>query len=128
MCLNSLRKLTIENLSFIIRYSDSRKYLPVDHIKIVNTHGSVTELLNLFQLSNRSSIYIQNPHPRWSGMDLYAVYLRYSTIKFKQLWANVLDWYPIAYLRYDQLAYLRQWLLKIPCTYFRQFLVFFILH
>ncbi len=115
MCVNSLRKLVIENLTFIVRLYNSRKLLPVDYLKIVNTHGSVTELLHLFQFSNRSSIYIQNFYPRWSGMDIYAVYLQYPSIIFKQLWINVFDWYPIAYMRPEQQRMIRQWLLKIPC-------------
>ena len=119
LCLRSLRKLVIENLSFVVRLFNSRKLLPIDYLKIVNTHGSVTELLSLFQFSNRSSIYIQNLYPRWSGMDLYAIYLPYASISFKQLWINVVDWYPIAYMRFDQKIAVRQWLSNIPCTYFR---------
>lgn len=115
MCLNSLRKLVIENLSFIVRLYNSRKLLPIDYLKIINTHGSITELLHLFQFSNRSSIYIQNYYPRWSGMDIYAIYLQYPSITFKQLWINVLDWYPIVYMRLDQQREIRQWLLNIPC-------------
>ncbi|CAF2079131.1 unnamed protein product [Rotaria magnacalcarata] len=116
-CFKSLKKLVIENLSFIVRYSDTKKLLPVDYLKIVNTHGSITELLGLLEFSNTSSIYIQSPHPRWSGMDLYTMYLKSATVKLKQLWINVADWYPIAYLRYDQMAYLRVWLLKIRCLH-----------
>jgi hypothetical protein len=115
MCLNSLKKLVIQNLSFIVRLYNSRKLLPIDYLKIVNTHGSVTELLSLFQFSNRSSIYIQNFYPRWSGMDLYSVYLQYPFVTFKQLWINVLDWYPIAYMTHDQQLAIRQWLSKIQC-------------
>jgi hypothetical protein len=115
MCLNSLKKLIIENLSFIVRLYNSRKLLPIDYLKIVNTHGSVTEFLHLFQFSNRSSIYIQNLYPRWSGMDIYSIYLQYPSIILKQLWINVFDWYPIAYMRYEQQIAIRNWLLKIPC-------------
>jgi hypothetical protein len=115
MCLNSLKKLVIENLSFIVRLHNSRKLLPIDYLKIVNTHGSITELIHLFQFSNRSSIYIQNSYPRWSGMDLLSIYLQYSSVIFKQLWINVLDWYPIIYMRHEQQIAIRQWLLKIPC-------------
>ncbi|CAF5165644.1 unnamed protein product, partial [Rotaria magnacalcarata] len=91
-CFKSLKKLVIENLSFIVRYSDTKKLLPVDYLKIVNTHGSITELLGLLEFSNTSSIYIQSPHPRWSGMDLYTMYLKSATVKLKQLWINVADW------------------------------------
>lgn len=115
MCLNSLRKLIIQNLSFIVRIYDSHKPLPVEYLKIVNTHGSITELLRLFQFTNRSSIYIQNGYPRWSGLDLYAMYQQFSSIRFRQFWINVLDWYPIIYLGYDQQTAVRQWLTKIPC-------------
>ncbi|CAF2711723.1 unnamed protein product [Rotaria sp. Silwood2] len=115
MCLNSLRKLVIENLSFIVRNDNSKKIIPIDYLKIVNTHGSITELLSFFQFSNRSSIYIQNPYPRWSGMDLYAIYSQYGSIRFKQLWINVLDWYPIVYFNYDQQTAIQQWLRQIPC-------------
>lgn len=116
LCLNSLRKLTIENLSFIVRLFDSRKLLPINYLKITNTHGSITELLHLFHFSNQSSIYIQNRHPRWSGMDLYAFYLQNPSINLKQFWINVFDWYPLVYLRSEQQLQLRQWLLKIPCS------------
>ncbi|CAF3832069.1 unnamed protein product [Rotaria sp. Silwood1] len=116
ICLNSLKKLVIENLSFIIRNNDnSKNKISIDYLKIVNTHGSITEMFKFFQFSNRSSIYIQNPHPRWSGMDLYAIYSQYSSVRFKQLWINVLDWYPIIYLRYDQQIAIQQWLRQIPC-------------
>ena len=114
-CFTSLRKLTVENLSFVVRLYNSRRLLPLDYLKIVNTHGSITELLHLFQFSNRSSIYIENFYPRWSGMDLYSLYLQYSSIVFKQFWVNVYDWYPIAYMRYDQQLNIRQWLSQIPC-------------
>ncbi|CAF0925920.1 unnamed protein product [Rotaria sordida] len=117
MCLNSLKKLIIENLSFIIRIDQTKKLIPIDYLKIINTHGSITELLNFFQFSNRSSIYIQNPYPRWSGMDLYAIYLRYPSVRFKQLWINVLDWYPIIYLNYNQQTAIREWLRPIPCLH-----------
>jgi len=115
MCLNSLKKLIIENLSFIVRLTNSKKLLPIDYLKIINTHGSITEFLHLFQFSNRSSIYIQNLYPRWSGMDLYSIYLQYPSIILKQLWINVLDWYPIVYMRYEQQIAIRNWLIKIPC-------------
>jgi hypothetical protein len=115
MCLGSLKKLVIENLSFIVRVYNSRKLLPVDYLKIINTHGSITELLHLFQFTNRSSIYIQNSYPRWSGLDLFSIYLQNPSVVYKQLWINVADWYPIAYLRYDQQTDIRKWLLKIPC-------------
>ncbi|CAF1572064.1 unnamed protein product [Adineta steineri] len=117
MCLNSLRKLTIQNLSFIVRLHNSRRLLPIDYLKIVNTHGSVTEFLHLFQFSNRSSIYIQNVFPRWSGMDLYSFFSQYQYIKLKQLWINVVDWYPINYMRQDQQLAVRQWLLQIRCLH-----------
>ncbi|CAF1583946.1 unnamed protein product [Rotaria sp. Silwood1] len=118
ICLNSLKKLVIENLSFIIRNNDdSKNKISIDYLKIVNTHGSITEMFKFFQFSNRSSIYIQNPHPRWSGMDLYAIYSQYSSVRFKQLWINVLDWYPIIYLRYDQQIAIQQWLRQIPCLH-----------
>jgi hypothetical protein len=116
ICFNLLRKMTIENLSFVVRLHDSRKLLPIDYLRIVNTHGSVTELLYLFEFSNRSSIYIQNVLPRWSGMDLYSMFHHYQTVRFKQLWINVVDWYPVAYMRQDQQIAVRQWLLQIPCT------------
>ncbi len=48
-------------------------------------------------------------------MDLYAIYLQNPSVVYRQLWINVLDWYPIAYLRYDQQTNIRQWLLQIPC-------------
>ncbi|UJR31557.1 hypothetical protein I4U23_019044 [Adineta vaga] len=117
LCLNLLRKLTIENISFIVRLYDSRKLLPIDYLKIVNTHGSITELLHLFQFSNHSSIYIQNVLPRWSGMDLYSIFSQYQSVRFKQLWINVVDWYPIIYMREDQQIAIRQWLLQIPCLH-----------
>jgi hypothetical protein len=116
-CFHSLKKLIIENLSFIVHLYDSRRLLPIDYLKIVNTHGSITELLHLFQFSNRSSIYIDNAYPRWSGMDLYAVYSRFPSIRLKQLWINVYDWYPIVYMRYDQQLRIRQWLTNIYCMY-----------
>lgn len=115
LCLHTLRKLIIENLSFIVRLSESRKLIPVDYLKVVNTHGSITELLHLFQFSNRSSVFLQNSYPRWSGIDLYAIYLQYPSITLKQLWINTGDWYPIIYMRDEQQQALRQWLLKISC-------------
>ena len=48
-------------------------------------------------------------------MDIYAIYLQYPSITLKQLWINVYDWYPIAYMRPEQQKVIRQWLLKIPC-------------
>ena len=114
-CLHSLRKLVIENVSFVVRLAETRKLLPIDYLKIVNTHGSITELLHFFQLSNRSSIYIQNTYPRWSGIDLYAIYLQHSSSILKQLWMNTFDWYPIIYMYDEQQQAIRQWLLKIPC-------------
>ncbi|CAF1043794.1 unnamed protein product [Adineta ricciae] len=116
-CFELLRKITIINLSFIVRLYDSRKLLPIDYLKIVNTHGSVTELLHLFQFSNRTSIYIENVLPRWSGMDLYSIFFQYRSVRFKQLWINVVDWYPIVYMREDQQLAIRQWLLQIPCLH-----------
>lgn len=83
----------------------------------MNTHGSLTELLHLFQFTNRSSIYLQNAYPRWSGIDLYAIYLQHPSITLKQLWINTGDWYPIIYMRDEQQQALRQWLLKIPCLF-----------
>lgn len=116
-CFQSLKKLTIENLSFVVRLTNDRRLLPIDYLKIVNCHGSVTEFLHLFQFSNRSSIYINNVYPRWSGMDLYSIYLQYPSVILKQFWANVHDWYPIAYMRSDQQIQIRQWLISIPCKF-----------
>lgn len=115
LCLHSLRKLIIENVSFIVRLGEPRKLIPIDYLKIVNTHGSITELLHLVQLSNRSSVFIQNAYPRWSGIDLYAIYLQHSSIILKQLWINTFDWYPIIYMYDEQKQAIRQWLLKVPC-------------
>ena len=115
-CFQRLRKLTVENLSFIVQSDSRRRLLPVDYLKIVNTHGSLTDFLGQFQFSNFSSIFIENSFPRWSGIDLFSIYSRSPSVVFKQLWINVYDWYPIIYMRNDQQARLRQWLTEIPCS------------
>ncbi|CAF0771753.1 unnamed protein product, partial [Didymodactylos carnosus] len=124
-CLTSLKKLIIKNLSFIILLPKTTSYdektpPKLDYLKIENTHGSVTELLNLFYFSNLSSIFIQNLYPRWTGLDLYSMYIKTfhtRNVIPKQFWLNVVDWYPVIYLNVQQKSLIKNWLHAITCLH-----------